>query len=353
MSDAWIEGGRQLAASGLLGDKAPARECQWVALAALFGGAFLRPQYEAWCGIQGRVGAARLVERIERSGLGREVDGGGGLGRYVHLYSRKLYAELGMGDSRYRRKPAPGHLLQRLLCVDHLLEHPGRGWLAGGEVAVAFRDLGVPDEALPRRIYAARGDGPPGVAFFPARWPVAVGRGRADFIFPDSGETARPVRDLRTWGAHHGALWSWLGRHDVRVSAVFVSRSLERAHGLRGELEVWSAGGVAYREGPEPDPRAELVRGEIAAIEAAVRGKKAEAVARWGDVLQAVRRRNALRHELEALEAGAPGALVRVRVPNAGTWVSGRLEARSGVAFGSVDPAELEVRRLSEVGMQG
>ena len=345
---AWVSGAGRLAASGLLGGKPPERECQWVALAALFGGVFIKPQYEAW-GAGGRMSSHRLVERLERAKLAREVDGGGGIGRYIHLYSRRLYAELGMGDSRYRRKPAPGHLLQRLLCVDYLLEHADLGWVPGGHEPAAFQALGAPDDALPRRVYAARNGGPPAVAYFPARWPVAVSEGEACFVFPDSGETGRPARDLRTWGAHHGALWSWLLGRGVEVSAVFVSRNIQRERGVRPELQLWAGSGVPYRDAGAADPRVGRLAGEIAEIEAAVKGGDAEAVARWGDVLAAVRRRNALRQTLRELEEPSPAQRSSARVPRPGTWVSWRLEARAKVEFGAEEPVDLEVRRLPGV----
>ena len=206
------ERGELLVDAGLFDRQVARRESEWVGLCAAAGGAFIRSQYEGWAGTDRRR-SHRLVQRLEQAALGREFNAGRGIGRCVHLGSRRVYRALGMGDSRHRRRGSTGHLLQRLLVLDFLVargEDPG--WRFGGEEqAAAFRALGAPDGVLPSRTYRAKVGGGERTVWFPAGWPVGLRTGAALFVFPDSGESARPDLELRTWGRHHARLWHWLG----------------------------------------------------------------------------------------------------------------------------------------------
>lgn len=328
------ERGDLVVGGGLLGDNVAERESQWIGLAAAVGGAFLRSQYEAWAGVD-RYLAYRLVKRLDRAGLGREIDGGRGIGRYVHLSSRRLYKALGMGDSRHRQRGSTGHLLQRLVALDFVIARgEGPGWLLGvDEQLGAFRGLGVPDGALPQRAYRPKDGGDPAVSWFPARWPIGLGERTALFVLPDSGEAARPELELRTWGRHHARLWDWLGRRQVRVEAVFACRTESREQAVRKELQRWVDSGVPPKGAPGggQDPAAELER-----IEAMMREKRiGELATQYGSINAFMKRRRVL------LES--PGAQPRARVQSAGTWLSGRLQARALAPGVPLTDADFEV----------
>lgn len=314
------ERGELLVTAGLFGGQVAPRESEWIGLVAVAGGAFLRSQYEAWAGVDRRR-ARDLVKRISEARLGTEVDGGRGIGRYIQLGSKRLYRALGMGDSRHRRRGSTGHLLQRLLALDHVIARGGDpGWLFGvDDQCGGFRGLGAPDGALPQRTYRAKDGGDPTVSYFPARWPVGLTEGAALFVLPDSGETARPELELRTWGRHHARLWDWLRRRQLAVEVVFACRTDSRERAVRKELQRWVDSGVPPKGGPAggEDPAAEVER--INAMLADKRVK--ELVERYGSINACLRRRRVL--------SETPGAQPRARVRSAGTWLSGRLQARA------------------------
>lgn len=345
---AWEEGGAKLAEAGLLGADPPVREARWIALAALFGGSFTRAQYEAWTG-GGRWAGSRLAERIRDSKLGLERAGGDGAGRHIHLTSKRLYRILGMGDSRFRRQGEAAKLLQRLLCVDYVLEHPAAGWVAGGRAGDLFVGRGAEEAILPRRTYAA-GKGQSRVVAFPARWPVAFEGSRAMFLFPDPGPNAcaRGVSALRTWGKQHGALWAWLDGEGVEVAAVFVTRDVQRDLGVRDELRGWMRRGIRYGDDAADsagDPREREIRAEIGAVEEAMDRTREDpsACQRWGGDTAALRRWEALTADLEALRDSSPRGSARVVVPAPGTWVSRRLEGWGAAGAGREIDVESEL----------
>ncbi len=329
------ERGELLVKAGLFSGNVAGRESQWVGLAAAVGGAFIRTQYEAWAGVD-RAAAHRLVRRLQGARLGREIDGGRGIGRYVHLTSRRLYKALEMGDSRHRQRGSTGHLLQRLIALDCVIARGGRqGWLLGVEEQLgAFRGLGVPDVALPRRTYRSKEGGDPVVSWFPARWPIAMATGSALFLLPDSGEAARPDLELRTWGRHHARLWDWLGRHGVGVETAFACRTESRERAVRKELQRWVDSGIPPKgvaAAGGQDPAAELER-----IETMMREKRtADLTQQYGSINAYLKRRRVLRE--------SPSAQPRARVQAAGTWLSGRLQARVLAAGVALTDADFEV----------
>ena len=335
------ERGELLVDAGLFDRQVARRESEWVGLCAAAAGVFIRPQYEAWARTDRRR-SHRLVQRLEQAGLGREFDAGRGIGRCVHLGSRRIYKTLGMGDSRHRRRGSTGHLLQRLLALDFLVargEDPG--WRFGGqEQKEAFRALRAPDGVLPSRTYRAKGGGEDRTVWFPAGWPVGLQDGAALFVFPDSGESARPDLELRTWGRHHARLWHWLGQRETAVEVAFAARTESRERAVRRELQRWVDSGVPPK-GQAPggeDPAAELGR-----INALLHEKRIEDLtAMYGSINGFMRRRRVL--------SESPGAQPRARVRIAGTWLSGRLQARAQASPTMLTDADFAVVPLSAGG---
>ena len=169
------ERGELLVGAGLFDRQVARRESEWVGLCAAAAGVFIRSQYEAWARTDRRR-SHRLVQRLAEAGLGREFNAGRGIGRCVHLGSRRVYKALGMGDSRHRRRSSTGHLLQRLLALDfRIARGADPAWLFGGDAqAAAFRELGAPDSVLPARTYRAKDGGEKRTVRFPAGWPVGL-----------------------------------------------------------------------------------------------------------------------------------------------------------------------------------
>ena len=324
-----------LRSAGLWPARADERELRWLALAAAFGGVFTRDQFAAWAGARRNAGL-RLVERVvQQAKLGRERDGGAGVGRYVHLTSRKLYAALGMGDSRHRRVGSPSYLVQRLLALDCVIEHRDAGvWLAGGKERDAFRDIGAQDDVLPKRVYSGSGGKPGSTVWFPARWPVCIGPRDVLFVFPDEEAVERPARSLRTWGRQHAALWAWLRAAGRSPAALFAVRDLDRADAVRSVLAGWTAGGVRSG-GVRPqggDPLA-----EIRAIEEAVKANDFAVLNPYGSISKALKRRTELLNRAKSSPAAAG---VPARLASAGPWLSERLAARARLVGWVEEPPE-------------
>lgn len=313
-----------LRSAGLWPARADERELRWLALVAAFGGVFTRDQFSAWADTS-RMAAGRLAERVvDQAKLGKERDGGAGIGRYVHLTSRKFYAALGMGDSRHRRGGSPSYLVQRLLALDCVIEHRDAGlWLAGGKEREAFRGIGAGDDVLPRRVYSGTGGKPDSTVWFPARWPVCIGPEGVLFVFPDEEAVERPDRSLRTWGRQHAALWAWLRAAGRSPEALFAVRNLDRADAVRSVLAAWKDGGVRAGGGPAAgaDPLA-----EIREIEVACKANDFAFLNRYGSISAALKRRTELLNRAKSSPAAAG---VPARLSSAGPWLSARLAARA------------------------
>ena len=335
----YAEFGERLAASGALPEGFPARDAEWLARVALHGGLFLRSQYEAGLGVN-RAAGQRVVERLVAAGLGVEVDGGAGFGRYFHLTARAVYRAVGMGDSRLRRKAARGATLQRLLALDCVIAHVDLPWIPGRERAVELLGgRGVPEKSLPQRAYTGSNAAPAKVVYLPARWPLALGDAFAVWAFPDSAQTGNPRLDLRTWGAQHAATWRALRQGGCEPRALFVTRSERRAEKARVEFWAWAEKGLACPGAP--DEEVEKAAAEAERIKQALKSHDRAAVAEYGGIQPILRRLNAV--ERTVAEGGAGG---RFRMEQASAWISERLQLRSALVGGPEPEISFEVHRL-------
>ena len=65
-----------------------------------------------------------------------------------------IYRALGVENIRHRRQASNLVVMQRLLSLDFVLEHPGMNWLpAEPEKVEFFEEIGLPLRLIPRRIY--------------------------------------------------------------------------------------------------------------------------------------------------------------------------------------------------------
>lgn len=334
----YAEFGERLAASGTLPEGFPARDAEWLARVALHGGLFLRSQYEAGLGVD-RSAAHRVVERLVAAGLGVEVDGGAGFGRYFHVTARSVYRAVGMGDSRLRRTAARGATLQRLLALDCVIAHPDLPWIPGREAAIeTLGRRGVPEKDLPQRAYAGADGSPAKVVFLPARWPLALGDGGAVWAFPDSGQTGNPRLDLRTWGSQHAAAWRALRRGGCEPRALFVTRSERRAEQARAEFQAWAEKGLACPG--VPDEEVEKAAAEVERIKGGLQANDRVLIEGYGGINPVLRRLNALERTV------AEGGGGRFRMERSSAWISERLQLRSALVGGPEPDISFEVRRL-------
>ena len=258
------------------------RDAEWLALVCLHSGVFLRAQYlaflggahpeagsrfveeyQAWCA--GRAGRPASVERTWR-----------GSTRLCMVAPRALYRALGAEHVRHRREASPAVVLRRLLSLDYVVDHPGEPWLATEtEKVSALQAAGVPEQALPRRVYHGRRGSRR--RYFAHKLPLALDSGRATFVFVQA-EDVTPS-GVRTWGESHAALWAALHAAGRAVEVVVVGRDPERLAAAEPVLAGWTkaAAGAAAAGGAEAaraasaevtEIQAAVARGDLAALEA-------------------------------------------------------------------------------------
>ncbi len=301
------------------------RDAEWLALVCLHSGVFLRAQYLAFLGGVHRSAAARFVERYgawcgRKAGRRAPVERAWqGPARLCTVAPRSLYRALGAEHVRHRREASPAVVLRRLLSLDYVVDHLAEPWLATeAEKVSALRAAGAPERALPRRVYRGRRDSRS--RFFAHKLPLALGAGRATFVFVQA-EDVTPA-GVRTWGETHAELWAALRAAGRAVEVVVVGRDPERLAAAEPVLAGWTR--AAEAAGPGLDGGAEAARAaraEYAEIQAAVARGDLAALEAWGGINGALSRMR----ELSAAAAGAGGA--GPAITSGRTWRSTRVPA--------------------------
>ena len=306
---------RSLGAPGWTG-----RDAEWLALACLHGGVFLRPQYLAFIGQSHPELARRFVRRCGKAAV-EERWNASGL-KLCRIVDRELYRELGVQHLRPRRDATPAVALRRLLSLDYVIDHLDAPWLpTDGEKVAAFTAAGVPRDVWPGRVYAGA-DGSRR-RHFVHRLPLAFDAERATFVFVQPEEETQSA--LRTWGGQHAGLWAALLAAGVAVEVVVVGRNAGRLAAAGRVLDGWAATPAARDVPCEAAAArvAEQVRRneELASVRTAIATLDEAALATYGGLNGAVAR-------CAALEAAATTARrVKPMITTGGTWRSRRVPA--------------------------
>ena len=276
------------------------RQAEWIALACLHSGVFIRAQWSRFLDAhpeQVRRGVHALI--AQGAATEETVPGIKGIGRVCRIFSRQIYRALGAEDIRHRRSASEAVLMRRLLSLDYVIEHPGLPWLpTESEKIGAFEALGIERELLPSRLY--RGAAGDTRRSFPLKLPVALDSGRAVFVYVDPGHDTSTA--LRSWGAAHRGLWHALQRQGRSVEVVAVartSREMDRA------LAVMS--GWAEASGPGESDAG--IREELARIERAILQGAIQILEEFGGLQAALKRSVAL--EKQARRQAGRGAIQR------------------------------------------
>ena len=290
------------------------REAEWIALACLHSGIFIRAQWARFLNAHPEQ-VRRGVHALVASGVAAEetVPHARGIGRVCRIFSRRLYRSLGAEDIRHRRIASPTVLMRRLLSLDYVLEHPDLPWLpTEPEKVGAFEALGIARHLLPSRLY--RGAAGSTRRYFPLKLPVALDADRALFVYADPGHDTRTA--LSTWADAHACLWEALAKRRRSIEVVAVVRTDKEFDRARAILRrrATAAG---------PDEASGDVRAELARIERAIVRGTPEVLAEFGG-LQAALKRSVV---LEKQARSQPG---RGSIHRGSTWKSVRL---SGARF--------------------
>ena len=168
----------------------PPRAAEWAAFAALHSGVFTRTQVREWLdrptADANRAEAARIAARLCELELATELELAG-IGRFVHIHAKQVYRALGEPENRNRRKPAREKAIERLLCLDYVLDHPGEAWLPTESAKTeACEAAGIDPAAWPSKLYPARdGDGET-TRYFVEKFPLAIEPVRQQWHLPSA-----------------------------------------------------------------------------------------------------------------------------------------------------------------------
>ena len=257
------------------------RQAEWLALACLHSGMFIRAQWSQYLDLHPEQ-ARRMVHALIAQGLAAEetVPSIKGIGRVCRIFSRRIYRALGAEDIRHRRAASEEVLMRRLLSLDYVIEHPDLPWLpTEPEKVRAFEALGIERRLLPVRVY--RGAVGETRRYFPLKLPVALEADRALFVYVDPGHDTTTA--LRSWAAAHRDLWKALRERCRAVEVVAVVRTRKEMDRARTLLKNWS--GASGQS--EPDQTA---RREIARIEQAILEGDDDVIAEYGDLQAGLKR---------------------------------------------------------------
>jgi hypothetical protein len=152
-----------------------ANEAEFLALAAIHSGYFVRRQFAEFLGQERGGNAQRFIEKLlqKRHATFTRYH----LNKFVyHIRAKKIYNRLGQSDNRNRRDKAPLTVKRKLMCLDFVLAHSGHRFLETEFEKVAYfagdRQVPVPD--LPVRRYFSYGSGKTTDRYFVEKLPVFV-----------------------------------------------------------------------------------------------------------------------------------------------------------------------------------
>jgi hypothetical protein len=133
------------------------REAEFLCLAALHGGYFLRRQYAQFIGNQDGGTVTQLIEKT----LGQAHAEAATYRANTHIYhldARPFYAALGQEDNRNRRRKETITIKAKLMGLDYVLAHPKHEYLATEQEKIEFfqETFQIERQNLPTKRYASR-----------------------------------------------------------------------------------------------------------------------------------------------------------------------------------------------------
>jgi hypothetical protein len=150
-------------------------ESQFLLLAAIHSGYFVRRQFSEFLG-HGRGGAeARFVEKLLERGYAQVINPRGNRLLY-HLRAKRLYGRLGQTDNRNRRDKMPLTIKRKLMCLDFVLAHRDQHLLGleAEKVHYFIQERGISLDQLPVRRYPAHHSSQVTDRYFVDKLPVYV-----------------------------------------------------------------------------------------------------------------------------------------------------------------------------------
>ncbi len=167
------------------------REAQFIELAALHSGYFVRRQFNAFLGQPRGRAAADFVQKLIRRDHAT-VDVFWRHAYVYHLSAKPLYTRLGQPDNRHRRHRSPFGIKAKLMALDYVLAHRDDRFLATEDARIEyFTQHGIDRTRLPQLVYRARRGGQTTARYFVEKFPLAVfANGSIGLTYIDAGEYA-------------------------------------------------------------------------------------------------------------------------------------------------------------------
>ena len=297
----------------------PQRAAEWTAYAALHAGVFTRLQLRAWLQKPSpdaeRAEASRIIASLRTLGLATEEDLAG-IGPCVHIHAKQVYRALGETDNRNRRRPGREKAIERLLCLDYVLDHPDEPWLPTEDGKTqACEDAGIDRATWPRKVYPAKDGQSETTRFFVEKFPLALDlqARRAVAACVNPGTTnAR----LKGWLDAYNPLLEAIAGAGLTLSLVHISQRSELAEPAARQLEQAARG---LGDGDAEEAALERIRNAIRACSE----EALESVGGLGEALETARR---IFDRRAGRSAGVP---IQVRTR---TWTSTRIAEPEGAA---------------------
>ena len=206
-------------------------EAQFLTLAALHSGYFVRRQFNEFLGQERGGNAQRFTQKLIALRHARRESYLIALFVY-HIRAKGIYGRLGQVDNRNRREKGPFTVKRKLMCLDFVLAHRDRRFLATEAEKVEYFvvEHGVPIEYLPARRYQSRQSTEATDRFFVEKLPIYIDKPAASdepcdataapvvrFAYVDEG--TQSTEGFATFLSQHRRLFHALGRFEVVYAA--------------------------------------------------------------------------------------------------------------------------------------
>jgi len=200
-------------------------EARFLYLVATHSGFFVARQFLGFAGTQwGRRTTLfwNRLQTFQHARTCRLVHGG----TVFHLFSRKVYREIGHENLRNRREHELEYIRTRIAMLDFVLANPGHEYLETEPAKVAYfcNELGLSSHVLPSKTYGGRYTVKSTVRYFVDRFPM---------FFPNGSEASRvvtftylhnPATTLAGF-VHHLRLYLPLFRELASFNFLYLARS--------------------------------------------------------------------------------------------------------------------------------
>ncbi len=271
------------------------KQAEWVALACLHSGCFLRSQLTAYLQCSPSTASEFIRSLVaDHHAIERSLPLPG-QPRLCRLSNKAIYRRLGATNIRYRRAASPRITYARILALDYILENAQQLWLPTEDDKVAFfhNVLSIPKNDLPSRVYQGHAGGRR--RYFVDKFPISISPQTVTMVYIDSGyPTDRP---LRRWIAEHRKFLSLIAEADYHPHIVFLTTNHLIVPVVDKLLTAYTTQGTALPHS------AIAIEKEIESIKTAISQGDISALDSMGGANKAMNRRFELEDQYADLQA--------------------------------------------------